>query len=817
MAESGSSSENLQVQPDDENKHSISVDQDISLGNDQNYLNGAPFMERLLFSRRAVFLTIFIIVTLFLGYQMFQMKPEASYLRMIPTYHPYIKNFLANRVNLKALGNSVRICVETTEGNIFTKEYLDTLKKITDEVFYVPGVNRGSLKSLWTPQTRYTEVTVDGFEGGQVVPRDYDGSQESVDQVRLNVLRSGEIGAIVANDLKSSIIIAPLEDIDPTTRKPLDYLEFSKKIEAIRTQFQNDTIKIHITGFAKIVGDLIDGSTRVGLFFLIAFFILLFLLWFNSRCIKSTAMRAISSIAAVIWQLGIMRLFGYGLNPYSMLVPFLMFALGVSHGIQMFNAQAREMLDGADKLQAARLAYRQNYIPGLAALFTDCIGFALLMTIRIGVIQDIAVGATIGVVVVAVTDLMFLPILMSYSGISDKTIELIGKRSAGTNHPVWVFLSKFAERKYATLAVVLAVIGLLGGTYLRKDLKIGDMDPGAPELRANSRYNLDNAYMNSTYSSSSDVFVVMLDTPPIHKSDYTVVVATQLLKNKLLTLKGVEDVVTHVDFIQQLNSALAEGNLKWVALPRSKVTLENLTTKIPENFMPLDSKITPIMIFLDDHKAETLERVVSTVEEFGSKYDTKDMKFLLAAGNAGIEAATNIEVEKSLMLLTILVYAAVFLTCLITYRNFKSALCVVAPLTITSVLCEAIMTKVGIGIKVATLPVIAVGVGIGVDYGIYIYNKLIHYRNEQGHNLKTAYYLTLNTTGRAVAFTGITLSIGVATWAFSPIKFQADMGLLLTFMFLWNMVGALVLLPALVHFLIKDKKGVKELKSLIKE
>ena len=805
MAKNGIPSDNRKPHPDNENKHASAADEKIVQGNDQGYLDGAPFMERLLFSRRPVFLTLFILMTLFLGYQMSQMKPEASFLRMIPTYHPYIKNYLANQQDLKTLGNSVRICVETTEGNIFTKEYLDTLKKMTDEVFYVPGVNRGGLKSLWTPITRWSEVTEQGFDGGEVVPPDYDGSQESLDRVRLNVLRSGEIGAIVANDFKSSIILAPLEDIDPTTGKPLDYREFSKRIEAIRTQFQNDHIKIHITGFAKIVGDLIDGSTRVGLFFFIAFCILLFLLWFNSRCIKSTAMRAISSIAAVIWQLGIMRLFGYGLNPYSMLVPFLMFALGVSHGIQMFNAQAREMLAGAHKLKAARLAYRQNYIPGLAALFTDCIGFALLLTIHIGVIQDIAVGATIGVVVVAVTDLMFLPILMSYSGISDKTIEIIGKRSAGTNHPLWVFLSKFAERKYATIAVLLAVIGLAGGTYIRKDLKIGDLDPGAPELRADSRYNLDNAYMNANYSTSSDVFVVMLDTPPARNSDYSVVVATQLLKNKLMTLKGVENVATHVDFIKKLNSAYMEGNLKWVAVPRSKVALEHLTTKIPPNFMPLDSKITPIMIFLDDHKAETLERVVSAVEDFAAEYDTKDMKFLLAAGNAGIEAATNIEVEKSLMLLTILVYAAVFITCLITYRNFKAAICVVAPLTITSVLCEAVMTMAGIGIKVATLPVIAVGVGIGVDYGIYIYNKLVYYRIEKGHKLKTAYYRTLNTTGRAVSFTGITLSIGVATWAFSPIKFQADMGFLLTFMFLWNMVGAMVLLPALVHFLIKDE------------
>jgi predicted RND superfamily exporter protein len=377
------------------------TEKNVSSDADNSYLDDAPFMERMLFAKRPVFLGVFIIITIFLGYHMLQMKPEASFLRMIPTYHPYIKNYIAHQEDLKGLGNMVRICVVTTKGDIFTEEYMEVLKNMTDEVFFISGVNRGALKSLWTPVTRWTEVTEEGFAGGEVIPPTYNGSQQSLDQVRLNVLKSGEVGITVANDFKSSVIVAPLHDIDPETGKPIDYKYFSEKLEEIRDQFQNDDIKIHITGFAKIVGDLIDGSTRVLLFFIMAFFILLFLLWFNSRCVKSTAMRAISSMTAVFWQLGIMKLCGYGLNPYSMLVPFLMFALGVSHGIQMFNAMAQEMMHGADKLKAARLAYRQIYIPGLAALITDCIGFATLMVIRIGVIQDIAVGASIGVAVVA--------------------------------------------------------------------------------------------------------------------------------------------------------------------------------------------------------------------------------------------------------------------------------------------------------------------------------------------------------------------------------------------------------------------------------
>ncbi len=783
------------------------LQKNVSTEVDSSYVDDAWFLERMLFPRRPIVMVLYVGFTIFFGYHMLQMRPEASFLRMIPTYHPFIKNFIAHQEDLKEMGNVVRICVETTKGDIFTKEYMAVLRKVSDDIFYIPGVNRAGLKSLWTPNVRWIEVNEDGFLGGEVIPSTYSGSQKDLAQVRLNVFKSGEVGSLVANDFRSSVIMAPLFDINPETQKPIDYNLFAKKLEEIRTRFQNDDIKIHITGFAKIVGDLIDGSTRILLFFFIAFLILLILLWFSSRCVKNTAVRAISSLTAVVWQLGIMRLCGYGLNPYSMLVPFLMFALVVSHGMQMFNAMGLEMIAGADKVTAARLGFRQIFRPGLAALFTDFIGFATLMVIQIGVIQDVAVGASIGVAVVAVTNLIFLPVLMSYSGISPTTIERMKKANASTNHPVWTHLTRYTEPKWAYGTVVVAAIFLVGGLYLMEDLKTGDLDPGAPELRPDSRYNKDNAYMNEHYSTSSDVFVVMLTTPKRGSSAYPVVVLTDKLDAKLThDVEGVQNVISHSDVLKLLNAAYMEGNLKWTAIPRSKVTLDSLIFQTPGILQKKEGAFTPILVFLDDHKAETLERVVAAVDEFAKKHNTDTMQFLMAAGNGGIEAATNVEVEKALLKLTILVYAVVFLVCLVTYRNVKAAVCVVTPLAITSVLCEALMAQMGIGIKVATLPVIAVGVGIGVDYGIYIYNKLLYYRDELGYKLTPAFYRTLNTTGRAVSFTGITLSIGVATWAFSPIKFQADMGFLLTFMFLWNMVGAMVLLPVLARILWKRQE-----------
>ena len=112
------------------------------------------------------------------------------------------------------------------------------------------------------------------------------------------------------------------------------------------------------------------------------------------------------------------------------------------------------------------------------------------------------------------------------------------------------------------------------------------------------------------------------------------------------------------------------------------------------------------------------------------------------------------------------------------------------------------MVGLGIGVKVATLPVIALGVGIGVDYSLYVLSVTLA-GLRMGQSLSEAYYRALLFTGKVVVLTGITLGIAVATWAFSPIKFQADMGLLLAFMFIGNMAGALILLPALGHFLLR--------------
>lgn len=777
----------------------------------QHHHDKPTFLERLIFNNRPTVIGICLLVSVFLFWQATLVRPSTSFEKMIPLGHPFIQNMMEHRNDLANLGNTVRISVEAKQGDIFSREYMETLRQINDEVFYISGVDRSGLKSLWSPSVRWTEVTEEGFAGGEVIPQSYDGSQESLDRLRNNVLKSGQVGRLVANNFKSSIIDVPLQEFypDPADQGkllPLDYRQFSHQLEEkIRDKYeaQNPNVDIHIVGFAKKVGDLIDGLIMVVMFFGVAFVITLVLLMWFTRCLRSTVAVLCTTLIAVIWQLGLMHVVGFGLDPYSMLVPFLIFAIGISHGVQKINGIALQSSDADNALTAARRTFRQLFLPGMIAILADAVGFITLLIIDIGVIRELAIGASIGVAVIVFTNLILLPVAISYAGISKRAV-VRSKKDSVREHPFWRLLSNFAAPKVARISVILALLAMVGGLWYGHNLKIGDLDQGAPELRPDSRYNQDNGFIINNYSTSSDVLVVMVKTPAEGCSAYQTLSAINELSWKMENTPGVQSAISLVTVSKQVIKGMNEGNLKWESLSRNKDVLNSSISRA-DGLYNNTCSLAPLLIFLNDHKAETLDRAVHAVQEFASTNNKEGLEFLLAAGNAGIEAATNEVIKQAELTILILVYICVAVMCMITFRSWAATLCIVLPLVLTSVLGNALMAFMGIGVKVATLPVVALGVGIGVDYGIYIYSRLESFLRA-GLPLQEAYYETLKSTGKAVLFTGLCLAIGVCTWIFSAIKFQADMGLMLTFMLLWNMFGALWLLPALARFLIKPEK-----------
>jgi predicted RND superfamily exporter protein len=781
--------------------------------------------ERFIFANRPAVLGFFVVVTLLLVWQAFYLRPDTNLKKMLPLDHEYIQNLFKYKDDL-GLGNDVQIAVEHLDGDIFDPEYLDVVNRITDEVSTLEGVDTVNVKSVWTPNVRWIEVTEEGFQGAEVIPNDYDGSPESMEKLRANILRSGQVGRLFADDFRSSIVFVPLLEADAEGQGGVDYREFPQRLEEIREKYQSEKIRIHVVGFAKKMGDMIDGVRVVLMFGLFSLLVTALILLVDLRCLRSVGVIALCSVVAVFWQLGLLHLLGYGLDPYSVLVPFLVFAIAVSHGVQMVNAISVETQRGASRPDAAKGGFRALFTPGIVALVSDAVGFGTLYVIDIGVIRELAVAAGIGVALIIFTNLVLHPVLMSYVGMSPKAVDR-QRKLANAPSGFLKAVSRLASPRVAMVSVLIAVAGYAVGLYVSKDQQIGDLDRGAPELwpdpcaeegaacgkdyrpEAKYRYNYDVNFITDNYSVSADVLVVMVETPPDSCNSYAAMKLMDDLQWQLENTEGVQSTISIASVTKHLNAALNEGNLKWYVLSRDQDALNGVMRSLPAGLFNVDCSLAPLIVFLDDHKAATLQRATATVSVFAEANDDPEVaRFLLASGNAGIEAATNEAIGEANNTMLLFVYLVVIALVWMAFRSWRAVVCLVVPLGLTSVLCNALMVQLGIGIKVATLPVVALGVGIGVDYGIYIYSRLEQYMKE-GMALQDAYLETLKSTGKAVWFTGVTLAVGVISWAFSPIKFQADMGILLTFMFVWNMIGALWLLPALAHFVMKPASAKK--------
>ncbi|UVE17419.1 efflux RND transporter permease subunit [Pseudomonas sp. LS44] len=764
-----------------------------------------------LMAKRSVLLGLFVIVTLGLGYSATQVRLDPGFNKQIPVRHEYMLNFLDfSRVFTGA--NRLLVNVHWKgEGDIYNPEFLKTLQQVTDDVFFISGVSRPSVTSLFTPNVRYIEITEEGYVGDLVVPPQYSGSPADLDQVRSNAARAGQTGRLLANDLKSAMVRADLQDRDPKTGKSVSYVDVAKSLEAIRAKYNSENIEINIVGFAKLVGDVVEGLNTVIGFFVVAFLITALLLWLYSRSLKLTVVALTVALLPVVWLLGLLPLLGLGIDPMSILVPFLIFSIGVSHAVQMTNAWKQDVLSGSDSVAAARAAFCKIFIPGSLALLMNALGFAVIMLIDIPIVHELGVTACIGVILMIVTNKMMLPIIISHLHL-EPAAHGSNDASAQTKHPLWWRLSALAEPRPALAVFAISLLLLGFGVVKARQLEVGDIGTGAPELRADSRYNQDNEKIINSYSIGLDVLAVFVEVPGITEAclNPTVMRAVESFDFQMRNVAGVQSVQNVARMSKEMIASNNEGNPRLAAIPGSSRGLQQGSLAYsPDSGLVVDGcQRMQILVFLNDHEGATVSHVVNEAKRIIGGIKAPGVEFKLAGGNVGVMAASNDAVKRAEVVMLAALFCSVALFCLLTFRSLRAVLCILVPLGIVAILCNALMAALGIGLKVATLPVMALGVGVGVDYGIYLYERIQHEMAE-GQDLRHAFYLAMCQRGTAAVFTAVTMSIGVCTWAFAPLKFQADMGVLLAFMFLVNMFGAIFLLPALAAWFNQGRPLVK--------
>lgn len=762
-------------------------------------MRSVAWLETFFFGHRKSTLGVMLLFTLVMGWYALQLRMDAGFEKQLPIGHEYVETFQQYRGELPG-ANRLTVVLRAREGSIWTAAGLKRLYELTQAVQALPSLDRVGVQSLWTPNSFVSEITEEGFRAEPLI----DGTVSPdaltpavIDSVREAAARGGFIGTLVARDQSSAMVTAELYEYNQEGAK-LDYVAYNHLLEAqLRKVFEDEDYEVQIIGFAKQVGDIADGASSVLVFCAIALLLTLFAVYWYCHSVRFTLLPIFCSLTSLVWQFGALRLLGFGLDPLGVLVPFLVFAIGVSHGVQQINFIVRELSLGATAEQAARRSFTGLLIPGTLALTTALVSFITLLMIPIPMVRELAITASVGVGFKIFTNLVMLPVMASCFGSSaGYAQQAMLKREQRSN---WLRgLARVARPRNAWAVLMLTLLVLALAVVNSRDRVIGTLEAGAPELRPEARFNQDALAITQHYDIGLDWLTVVFEAPTESCGRSSIGTFEDLFVRRMRDVPGVISISSFSSQLRAYNEGYNEGYPAMNAVPMDPENYGALGVDVARvrGYLNKDCSMSAVHLYLTDHKAATIGRVIEEVKQFRNDTRLEGVKIRLAAGNAGVLAATDEELAHSELPMMLYVYGAIVILVLLAYRDWRAVLACCLPLTVGTFIGYWFMKELNIGLTVATLPVMVLAVGIGVDYAFYIYNRLLAHLAE-GLVIGEALEKSLLEVGMATIFTALTLAIGVATWSFSELKFQADMGKLLAFMFLVNLVMAMTALPAL--------------------
>lgn len=751
------------------------------------------------------------IISMVCGWGVNKLQLEIKLSSLIPPFHPYVKTHVEFE---KKFGGTNLLVVEIKrkEGDIFNRETLEKIRRVTDAFLYHPQIMRALCDSLTMRKTK----AIKGLEGGVIdvsnlmwptVPKDKKGIERVKRTIFTNELYRG---VMVSSDGKAALLFVQVKE-------DTDYSEFFQFLQKLRNEEEDENHSIHIAGRPILMGWIYHFLPQTNKVLWITFAIVVILVIAVFRNVIGVLFPVVVGALSTLWGLGFIGLLGITLDPLMIVLVVLVGARALSHSVQIGRRYLEEFRVSGDKLAAVEATFEGIFLPSLAGVITDMAGFLVLILARIVAIQVLAIICSIWLlsifvlVMACLVGVTFLPTPRKPTfgfAIMDRMLKSIIQ---------WQL-----NKKSAWLVVgMTAVVGCIG-LYYSSHLVIGDVYPGSSILWPSSRYNQDVAEINRRFDGAGvDTMNVIvegeegsLETPEI--------------------LRGIEDFERYavrtfpeviggtrslVPLVKKLSMEYHEGNPCWLVIPDNLKEIGSYLFLFRAKGDPQDFdqwadpayRYGNIIMFFKDHRGETIERVTSGCEQFAMDHPLGGGKAKLrfAGGLIGILAAINQEVKWSQVGSLLLIFITVFVFCALAFRSTVAALMLVVSLIIANLVTFTYMVFKGIGLDINTLPVAAVGIGVGVDYAIYVLSRFQE-EFRKSKDLAKALANGLSTSGMGVLFTAVTLIVPVVLWYFlSDLKFQAEMGLLLGFLLFFNMLGALFIIPSFVY-LLKPRFIVKQ-------
>lgn len=758
--------------------------------------------ERIL-QHRILFLLLLLAVTGFFAVEVRHCRMASYADDLLPGGHPYVR---VNKQFREIFGgaNIVLVAVTVKEGDIFNPQTLQKIQNITRGFQYVPAVNNNSITSIAVRKVKKIRTTAWGMNIQPVMYPDVPQTQDEIDRLKRAVYTDNMIlGKLVSRDGKSALIMADFfeDKMDPR-------VVFEKVME-MKEQEEDANTSIHPVGEPVLIGWAYKYAPQMLWIFGVTVLVIVVLLYGYFRSVRGTVIPLLSAGVSAIWGLGFTGLLRHNFDPLILVVPFLISARACSHSVQMIERYFEEYLRFEDPRMACQAACRGLLAPGLLGIVTDAAGIFIIVVAPIPLLAKLALIGAFWVLSIIFSVLILNPLLLSFLPPPSKSLTkfLFVEDSILNCFLRRVAVATFSRARWVTLAVTTAV--LVWASCSARSLTVGDAHEGTSLLWPDSQFNQDIRHINKHFPGVNPLYVIVEGTQENDIKRPEVLRAIEAYQRVMERDPRVGGTQAITDVLKQLNRKFHEDDPRWGILPSEWSEIGQLMYLFLNGADPgdLDRWMNwnfsqgNIVVYFKDHRGETIRNAIRQSKTFIQNLSLDGVDFKLCGGVIGVMAAINEEISQSQTATLLLAFLVIFVTCSVTYRSPIAGILFIIPLAVANLLTFAFMAEMKIGLNINTLPISSLGIGLGVDYGIYIVSRIKEEYAKAG-DLQRATLAAMTTAGRAVLFTATTLTAGVIFWYFlSDMRFQAEMGLLLGLWMVTSMIGGMLLLTTVIHFI----------------
>ncbi len=764
---------------------------------------------------------------------------------LLPRNHAYVHVHDEIR-NTFGGANQVYIMVQVRDredggayDDIFNTETLNVVRDISRDLLRFHAVDRYKIMSLASNKVKHVTMSAAGIAIKPMMYPRVPETKQGLQELRRNVYGSPMCypGIVSLDSRKTLITVDFFED-------EIDYRTTFKELRALREKYEDKNHIIAIAGEPMHLGyiDSYIGDVLKILAWTAAAMMAMFFLYFRSK--RGMLLPVAAAAVSAIWGLGFMGLLGFNLDPLVLVFPFLIAAMAASHSVQVIKRYAEEAAGCGEVKEACRRVIEHLFFPGFAGIVTDATGIIVIALTPIPILQKICLSCAFWAIATVIIAMVLVPIMLSYMPIrpAPEGRGFLDRLLRGTGS--WIVRGG----KYPVLIISLFLL-VWGSSYVN-DITIGNAVPGSEVLWPWHRYNVDSFRITFAMPMLNPLYIVVEGDEQQSIAHPTVI--RDILKFcRYMSHTPDMRVIFPMSVLSSIpgrNQKMRDNSYNWRFVPNYEQQLMLIYRNIIDSagpgswdrFIDQNDRKTNVIIYCRDKTAETIDIVIDRVNDyirteslFGKR--TKDVerhgfdKFIywvdgffrekeppipekppvegaprvyyrLAGGAVGVQAAINEALTLYQIWTFILALGAVFILSAAIFKSLLAGVMITVPLILSNVLAFAFMVLnpgSPLPLTTATLPVSAVGIGLGVDYGIYLVSRIVEEYRRAG-DLEAAVSEALGTTGKAIVFIATTLVCGIVFWFLSKMMFQALMGLLLAIILLFNMLGALLIIPSFI-------------------